>query len=64
MENVTAKAPDNAQAMKYATPLMQSSGMGAHVENTVTNRNDFLPHTSERAPTRGAHKNDRIPCEK
>ncbi len=37
------------------------SGMGRQVKNTVTSKNDFLPHTSERAPISGALRNDRIP---
>lgn len=37
------------------------SGIGAHVKNTVTRRKNFLPHTSERAPIRGADKKEKIP---
>lgn len=36
-------------------------GMGAQVKNTVTNRNDRLPHTSDRAPINGALINDNRP---
>ena len=42
-------------------PLMYSKGIGAQVEKTVTNKNDFLPHTSERAPIKGAQRNDKMP---
>lgn len=38
------------------------SGMGAQVKNTVTNRKDRLPHTSDKAPIRGALMKDRRPC--
>lgn len=43
--------------------LIFNKGIGAHVKNTVSKRNDFLPHTSDRAPIRGALKNDSRPCE-
>lgn len=36
-------------------------GIGKHVKNTVINKKNFLPHTSDRAPISGALKNDRIP---
>lgn len=42
--------------------LSLMSGMGAQVKNTVTNRKDRLPHTSDRAPIRGALMKDRRPC--
>lgn len=41
--------------------LMRIKGMGAQVKNTVTRRKDFLPHTSESAPMRGALMNDSKP---
>lgn len=37
-------------------------GMGAQVKKTVMRRKDFLPQMSERAPIRGADRNDRKPC--
>lgn len=36
-------------------------GIGAQVKNTVTSRKDLRPHTSDRAPIRGAHMKDRRP---
>lgn len=36
-------------------------GMGAQVKKTVMSRNDFLPQMSDRAPIRGADRNDRKP---
>lgn len=36
-------------------------GMGAQVKNTVMRRKDFLPQMSDRAPIRGADRNDRKP---
>ena len=44
-------------------PLSSSltSGIGTHVKKTVTRRKNFLPQMSERAPTSGAARNDRIP---
>lgn len=41
--------------------LIDMSGIGAHVKNTVMSKKNFLPHTSERAPIRGADKNEKIP---
>ena len=41
--------------------LTRRRGMGAQVKNTVTRRNDFRPHTSDRAPINGAERNDRMP---
>ena len=41
--------------------LKRSIGMGAQVINTERRRNDFRPHASERAPIRGAERNDRRP---
>ena len=35
--------------------------MGAQVKKTVINRKVFLPQMSERAPMRGAERNDRMP---
>lgn len=37
------------------------SGMGAQVKNTVMSRKNFLPHTSDKAPIRGALRKDKIP---
>lgn len=49
--------------MKITThhELMDISGMGAHVKNTVISRKNFRPHTSDNAPTSGALKNDNMP---
>ena len=41
--------------------LILIRGMGAHVKKTVKRRKDFLPHTSDMAPIRGADRNDRRP---
>ena len=38
-----------------------TSGIGTHVKKTVTSRKNFLPQMSERAPTSGAARNDRMP---
>ena len=35
--------------------------MGAQVKKTVINKKVFLPQMSERAPIKGAERNDRIP---
>lgn len=35
--------------------------MGAHVKKTVTKRKERLPHTSDRAPIRGADMKDSRP---
>lgn len=48
------------QKMEYLG-LMRIKGMGAQVKNTVSRRKDFLPHTSESAPMRGALMNDSKP---
>ena len=52
----------------YLTAKMQSyhglrrmRGMGAQVKNTVTNRKERLPHTSDKAPIRGALMKERRP---
>ena len=37
------------------------SGIGAQVNETVSNRNGLRPHTSDRAPIRGALRKDNIP---
>lgn len=36
-------------------------GMGAQVKNTVTNRKDLLPQTSDKAPINGALMKDSKP---
>ena len=41
--------------------LIFMNGMGRQVKNTVMSRKNFLPHTSLRAPIKGADKNDRMP---
>jgi hypothetical protein len=40
---------------------MEISGIGRHVNVTVNSRNIFLPQTSDKAPIKGALKNDNIP---
>jgi len=40
---------------------MHMKGIGIQVKNTVNNRNNFLPQTSDKAPINGALRNDRIP---
>ena len=40
------------------------SGMGIHVKKTVTRRKDLRPHTSERAPIKGALRKDKRPWKK
>lgn len=42
--------------------LIVINGIGAHVKNTVINKKNFLPHTSDNAPINGADKNDNKPC--
>ena len=44
--------------------LIFINGIGKQVKNTVIRRKNFLPQTSDRAPIRGALKNDKIPCKK
>lgn len=41
--------------------LTLSKGIGSDVKNTVNNRNDFLPQTSDSAPINGADKKDKNP---
>lgn len=41
--------------------LMVIKGMGRQVKKTVTSRKSFLPQTSERAPTKGALRKERMP---
>ena len=38
--------------------------MGAQVKKTANIRNDLRPQASDSAPSRGAERNDRIPCKK
>lgn len=42
--------------------LIFISGMGAHVKKTVSSRKDLRPQTSDKAPMRGALRNDSKPC--
>jgi len=39
-------------------------GIGAQVQATVSIRKGFLPIVSDIAPTRGALRKERIPCNK
>jgi len=41
--------------------LILISGIGKQVKNTVPRRKGFLPHTSDRAPMRGALRKDSRP---
>lgn len=36
-------------------------GIGAQVKKTVINKKNFRPHKSDKAPIKGALRNDRIP---
>ena len=38
--------------------------MGIHVKKTVTRRKDLRPHTSDRAPIKGALRKDKRPWKK
>lgn len=60
-ENVTAKTPDIEIIAKYHHVLSCIKGMGAQVKNTVNIRNNFLPHTSDKAPINGALRKDKRP---
>lgn len=50
-----------SKSSEYYQGLSLISGMGAQVKKTVTKRKDRLPHTSDRAPIRGADMNDSRP---
>ena len=41
--------------------LIFMKGIGRQVKKTVINKKNFLPHTSDRAPIKGALKNDSKP---
>jgi len=41
--------------------LIAIRGIGAQVMNTVTTRKYLRPHTSDKAPNKGALKNDKTP---
>lgn len=41
--------------------LIDMSGIGAHVKKTVIKRKNLRPQTSDKAPTSGALRNDRMP---
>lgn len=60
-ENVTAKTPLIEIIAKNHHVFIVISGMGAQVKNTVISRKNFRPHISERAPIRGALRNENIP---
>lgn len=60
-EKVTAKIPDIEITAKYHHGLVLINGIGTHVKNTVSKRNDLLPHTSDKAPISGALMNDKKP---
>lgn len=44
--------------------LNLNNGIGTQVNPTVSRTNDFLPQTSDRAPMRGALRNDKNPYKK
>ena len=44
--------------------LNLNNGIGMQVKPTVSNKNDFLPQTSDKAPISGALKNDNNPYKK
>ena len=48
---------------KYCTyhGFMRNNGIGKHVKNTVSNKNDLRPQTSDNAPINGAERNDKKP---
>jgi len=58
---VTANTPEIEIIAKYHHVLIFIKGMGAQVKNTVMRRKNFRPQISERAPTRGADRKERIP---
>lgn len=60
-ENVTANMPLIEIIAKNHHVFIVISGIGAHVKNTVMSKKNFLPHMSERAPMRGALRNDKMP---
>jgi hypothetical protein len=62
--NVTANRPLMLIMAKYHIGLMRMSGMGKHVKKTVMRRKILRPNTSDKAPMRGALKNDKIPLKK
>ena len=41
--------------------LTSRNGIGRHVKKAVMSRNSFLPHTSDREPSRGAERKLRNP---
>lgn len=56
-----AKVSPTKQRNSTYHGLNLSIGIGRHVKNTVSSRNDFLPQTSDNAPIRGALRNDSRP---
>lgn len=58
---VTAKTPEILIMAKNQNVSMVISGIGRQVKNTVISRNSLRPQTSDRAPTRGALRKDRMP---
>lgn len=56
-----ARGAGDTLSMMCYQGLSRISGMGAHVKKTVTKRKERLPHTSDRAPIRGADMNDSRP---
>lgn len=59
--NVTANTPEILIIAKNQNVLIVIRGIGKQVKKTVMSKNNFLPHTSDRAPTSGALRNDKIP---
>jgi len=60
-ENVTANTPLMEIMAKYHHVFIWIKGIGAQVKNTVTTRKNFLPHTSDKAPTSGALRKESNP---
>ena len=46
---------------KYHIVLIRMRGMGRQVKKTVMRRKTLRPHISDRAPMRGALRNERMP---
>ena len=60
-EKVTAKTPEIEIIAKYHQVLICMRGIGAQVKKTVRIRNNFRPHTSDKAPINGALRKDKKP---
>lgn len=58
---VTANTPDMLIMAKNQNVLIVISGIGKQVKKTVTSKKSFLPHTSDKAPTKGALRKESKP---